>query len=213
MLHHRMDSIHSITSGINRILVRSRRVHDVWSLQDDVLSELFILPRLAAFACCCSCCYVASLVSRTGESRLSCLCNPCAPSALRTKVRTAFHIRVMAMILFSLENERDFTFARLLGHSDGRLLQIHLYSMFSNADREGARSSKYTYSTTQIKRLMKREKKELFTSFVFFSCEVNKDCLTSCECPESVGSHTCEKNQAYAFQVYLHRSDGITSVC
>ncbi len=49
---------------------------------------------LAAFAYFCCPCYVAKINDRMGEHFLTCCINPCSLMALRTKVRTAFHIRV-----------------------------------------------------------------------------------------------------------------------
>ncbi len=49
---------------------------------------------LAAFACFCFPCYTAKINDRMGEHFLTCCLNPCSLMALRTKVRTAFHIRV-----------------------------------------------------------------------------------------------------------------------
>ncbi len=49
---------------------------------------------LAAFACFCYPCYTAKIIDRMGEHFLTCCINPCSLMALRTKVRTAFHIRV-----------------------------------------------------------------------------------------------------------------------
>lgn len=103
----------------------------------------------AAFACFCCCCYTASLVNRTGDSALSCCCNPCALAGLRTKVRTAFHIRVKFRWL-----KNDLSCHRWAssssGNIDGRLLRIDLLSMCSNANRKRIRSSTHSQTKTQI---------------------------------------------------------------
>ena len=49
---------------------------------------------LATFACCCYPCYIAKLADRMDEHCATVWFNPCSLMALRTKIRTAFHIRV-----------------------------------------------------------------------------------------------------------------------
>ncbi|CAF1217188.1 unnamed protein product [Rotaria magnacalcarata] len=47
----------------------------------------------SAFAYFCTPCYIAKLHDRSGEHFLTNCINPCSLMVLRTKVRTAFHIR------------------------------------------------------------------------------------------------------------------------
>ena len=63
----------------------------VCMLRNSLMNMSFLL---ATFACCCYPCYIAKIADRLDEHCATVWINPCALMALRTKIRTAFHIRV-----------------------------------------------------------------------------------------------------------------------
>ncbi len=91
-----MIFINLIIIGIKHYLVHLNHVHNVcvcFCFQKKILIYEYIII-LAAFACFCYPCYTAKINDRMGEHFLTCCLNPCSLMALRTKARTAFHIRV-----------------------------------------------------------------------------------------------------------------------
>jgi hypothetical protein len=93
---------------------------------------------LAAYACFCCPCLTAQLSKRVGDHTLTCLVNPAALMVIRTKVRTAYKIKVNIYEYLSIFLTR-FLF---LGKFNRRLLYDTMLRMpmCCHADRQRTRS-------------------------------------------------------------------------